>query len=127
MNDRLDHRTHADLLDQVADSTEERDNVRAILGAALTDDEITRANAERLDDVESAVAAYKRAPWPYAPANHAHRHSRPACSRCDSGLAQCVTREACQLPDSARGIFGRIAARVRAALTRTPKLTGRTS
>ena len=101
MNDRLDRSTHADLLSQVADCTQERDEVRRILGNALTEDEITRANGERLGDVESAVAAYKRAPWPIAPANHAHRHSRPACSRCESGLTGCTTPEACELAERA--------------------------
>lgn len=106
-----DRTAHMDLLAQVADSTEERDEVRRILAAALTDEEITRANGERLDAVECAVAAHKRSPWPYAPANSAHRHSQ-GCSRCESGLTQCVTPEACEvaaLPaDSGPSVMARL-------------------
>ena len=87
--------THADLLAQVADSEAEAAEVRRVLSRRVTDAEITRRNAARLDAVECAVAAYKRSPWPYAPSNHAHRHS-PGCSRCESGLTQCTTPEACE-------------------------------
>jgi hypothetical protein len=75
MNDRSAYPVHADLLAQVADSEAEEREVRRIL-APLTDAELSARNAARLGDVESAVAAYKRAPWPIAPANHAHRYAR---------------------------------------------------
>lgn len=94
MNDRSAYPLHADLLAQVADSEAEEREVRRGL-APLTDAELSARNAARLGDVESAVAAYRRAPWPIAPATDAHRHSR-ACSRCESGLAQCVTPDACE-------------------------------
>lgn len=101
MNDRSAFPIHADLLAQVATSEAEEREVRRIL-APLTDAELSARNTARLGDVESAIAAYKRAPWPYAPANHAHRHSRPACSRCESGAAQCLTPEACERADDPR-------------------------
>lgn len=99
--DRSTYSTHADLLDQVAESEAENREVRRVLSRRVTDAELTRRNARRLDAVESAVAAYKRSPWPVAPANHAHRHS-PGCSRCESGLTQCTTPEACERADEAR-------------------------
>lgn len=34
--------------------------------------------------------------------DHAHRHSRPACSRCESGLTRCVTPAACERADDPR-------------------------
>lgn len=86
MNDRT---AHMDLLRQVAESEDEERNVRRILGAKLTDADL------------DAHAKWKAAPWPIAPANHAHRHSRPACSRCESGLEQCVTPEACERAEAA--------------------------
>lgn len=97
MNDRS---VHTDLLSRVADSEAEEREVRRELSKPVTDAELTRINAERLDAVESAVAAYKRAPWPYAPANHAHRHS--GCSGpCEGGVKQCATPEACERADDA--------------------------
>jgi hypothetical protein len=79
------------------DSTAERDEVRRILGQRLTEAELDDAiAAQRRED------AWRAQPWPYAPANHAHRHSRPACSRCESGLAQCATPEACERADEDR-------------------------
>ena len=90
--------TPADLLAQVAESEAEDREVRRILGAQLTDAELTRINAEQLERVESAVAAYKRSPWPYAPANHAHRYS--GCSGpCAGGTKPCPTADACQCAD----------------------------
>lgn len=76
---RSAYHDHHDLLTQVADSREERDNVRRILAEPLLD----------------AHERYKRAPFPVSQHNDAHRNSR-ACSRCDSGLAQCVTPDACE-------------------------------
>lgn len=101
MIDRSTYSTHADLLAQVAESEAEDREVRRILGAQLTDAELTRINAEQLERVEIAVAAYKRSPWPYAPANHAHRYS--GCSGpCEGGKRPCTTPEACERADEAR-------------------------
>lgn len=96
--DRSAYSTHADLLSQVADSEAEAAEVRRVLSRRVTDAELTRRNAERLEEVENAVAAYKRAPWPIAPANHAHRHS-PGCSRCEGGGVKCATPDACEVPE----------------------------
>ena len=102
MNDRSAYPISADLLAQVASSEAEEREVRRALSAPVTDAEIARINAERLSDVESAIAAYKRAPWPYAPANHAHRHSRGCSGPCEGGAKQCATPEACERADDAR-------------------------
>lgn len=99
MNDRS---VHTDLLSRVADSEAEEREVRRELSKPVTDAELTRINAERLGDVESAIEAYKRAPWPYAPANHAHRHSRGCSGPCEGGAKQCATPEACERADDAR-------------------------
>ena len=80
--DRGAYTTHADLLSQVADSTEERDNVRRILHG------LTEADLD-------AQQRWKRAPFAVGAATHAHRFSR-ACSRCESGLEHCTTPEACE-------------------------------
>lgn len=97
MNDRS---VHTDLLSRVADSEAEEREVRRELSKPVTDAELARINAERLGDVESAIAAYKRAPWPYAPANHAHRHSRGCSGPCKGGAKQCATPEACECAES---------------------------
>jgi hypothetical protein len=79
------YQAHNDLLSQVADSTEERDNVRRILGG------LTEADLD-------AQQAWKRSPWPYSPANHAHRHS--ACSGpCEQGRRPCPCPDSCQEPE----------------------------
>lgn len=101
--DRSTYPTHTDLLDQVADSTAERDEVRRIFGTAggrnLNAPQIQRGGLSEAD--LDAQQRYKRAPFPVSAANHAHRHSRPACSRCDSGLTQCTTPEACERAEAA--------------------------
>lgn len=99
MNDRS---VHTDLLSRVADSEAEEREVRRELSKPVTDAELTRINAERLGDVESAIEAYKRAPWPYAPANHAHRHSRGCSGPCEGGAKACATPAACERADDAR-------------------------
>lgn len=96
MNERT---AHADLLDQVERDKAIRDKVREILSPRVTEAEITRLNAQRLGDVERAVERWKQAPIAIGATNDAHRHSRPSCSRCDSGMAQCTTPEACQLAE----------------------------
>lgn len=85
--DRSTYPIHCDLLAQVATSEEEDREVRRILSAPLT-----------VADLD-AQERYKRAPFPIGATNHAHRHSRPACSRCESGLAHCVTPAACELAE----------------------------
>lgn len=94
MNDR---RTHFDLLEQVADSTEERDNVRRILGAELRD-QTSRLPLLTEADLD-AQERWKRAPFAVGAVTHAHRYSRRACSLCESGLHFCATPDACQLAD----------------------------
>ncbi len=89
MNDRSAFPIHADLLAQVATSEAEEREVRRIL-APLTDAELSARNTARLGEVESAVAAYQRAPWPIAPATDAHRYS--TCSGpCERGTKPCPT------------------------------------
>jgi len=87
--DRSSYPDHQDLLDQVADSREEAANVRRILSG------LTEADLD-------AQQSWKRAPFAVGAANHAHRHSRPACSRCESGMAQCVTPTACECAEPTR-------------------------
>lgn len=107
MNDR---RTHFDLLDQVADSTEERDNVRRVLGAELRD-QTSRLPLLTEADLD-AQERWKRAPFAIGAVTHAHRYSRPsesnpaepltsrrACSLCESGMHFCASPDACQLAD----------------------------
>lgn len=96
MNDRSTYPTHASLLDQVADSREEAAEVRRILGQRLTEAELDDAiAAQRRED------AWRAQPWPYAPANHAHRYS--GCSGpCEGGKRPCTTPEACERADEAR-------------------------
>lgn len=94
MNDR---RTHFDLLEQVADSTEERDNVRRILGAELRD-QTSRLPLLTEADLD-AQERWKRAPFAVGAVTHAHRYSRRACSLCESGLHFCASPDACQLAD----------------------------
>jgi hypothetical protein len=98
MNDR---QTHIDLLAQVADSTEERDNVRRILGGMTEDD---------LD----AQERFKRAPFPIGAANHAHRYSACQSGPCAGGTKLCPTPAACQCaegrPATERGDIYRVLA-----------------
>jgi hypothetical protein len=80
-----DRQVHLDLLAQVADSTEERDNVRRILHG------LTEADLD-------AQQRWKRSPWPYSPANHAHRYS--ACSGpCEQCRRPCPCPDSCQEPE----------------------------
>lgn len=91
MIDRSTYQTHADLLDKVADSTAERDEVRRILGERLTESELDDAIAsKRRED------AWRASPWPYAPANHAHRYSACKSGPCEGGTKLCPSPEACQ-------------------------------
>lgn len=85
---RSAYHDHHDLLTQVADSREEAANVRRILHG------LTEADLD-------AQERYKRAPFAVGAATHAHRYSR-ACSRCESGMGQCVTPEACERAEPAR-------------------------
>jgi hypothetical protein len=83
MNDRS---IHLSLLDQVANSEHERDEVRRILGEAA-DEAINR----RVAIVYSV-------------------HTEPRlCSRCEEGLSACMTPEACRLaePDTRHQPFAR--------------------
>ena len=91
--DRLTHRTHADLLDQVTDDEAEKRNVRRILGAPLP------LREEDLD----AHQRYLLAPFPVAPANHAHRYSACRSGPCQQGRKLCPSPEACQLDAAAAG------------------------
>jgi hypothetical protein len=70
-----DHRTHADLLSQVAGTEHERDEVRRILGEVAN-----RAIDARLIDYSA--------------------HTRPKCctANCSQGRA-CPARQACELPE----------------------------
>lgn len=79
-----DRATHIDLLSQVADSTEERDNVRRIL-TGLTERDL------------DAQEAWKRSPWPATQHNHAHRYSACQSGPCQQGRKLCPTPEACQM------------------------------
>lgn len=85
---RSAYHDHHDLLTQVADSREEAANVRRILHG------LTEADLD-------AQERYRRAPFAIGAATHAHRFSR-ACSRCESGMAQCVTPAACECAEPAR-------------------------
>lgn len=114
--DSSTYRDHDDLLSQVADSREEAENVRRILGAELNTPGMRNLNVPRiswgqvhegnLDELER----WKRAPLPIGATNQTHSHSagtlvylkRPACSRCDSGMTQCVTPAACECAEPAR-------------------------
>ena len=82
-----DRRTHMDLLDQVATSTHERDEVRRILGG------LTEA------DIDAQIR-YKRPSWT--------QHTQSACSgACLQGRSACLCPEACQIsePDDALAIW----------------------
>lgn len=68
-----DRARHIDLLDQVADSTEERDEVRRILSQPLSEAEL------------DAQIAWKRAPL--------------AVGRCTHAQGTCPTPQACELPE----------------------------
>lgn len=83
MNDR---QTHIDLLAQVADSTEERDNVRRILSG------LTEADLD-------AQEKWKRAPFPIGATNRAHSYSVCRSGPCEGGAKLCPSPEACQLGD----------------------------
>lgn len=110
MNDRSAYPVHSDLLAQVADSEAEDREVRLELSKPVTDAEIARINAARLGDVESAIVAqrqqrWKDAPWPVAPANHAHKRSRGCSGPCEGGAKACPTPQECQIsaePDAPR-------------------------
>ena len=78
------YQAHNDLLSQVADSREERDNVRRILGG-LTERDL------------DAQEAWKRAPFAHGPANHAHRYSACQSGPCAGGRKPCPSAEACQM------------------------------
>lgn len=80
---------HLDLLDQVADSAAERDAVRRILSEPLTEADL------------DAQQRWKAAPWPFAPANHAHRYSACVSGPCDQGRKLCPSPEACLRADRA--------------------------
>ena len=95
MIDRSAYPVHADLLDQVADSTEERDNVRRILGEPFT-------GADHFADASKMIAEHRRATWPIAPANHAHRYSACASGPCQGGRKLCPSPEACMRADEPR-------------------------
>ena len=80
---------HLDLLDQVADSAAERDAVRRILSEPLTEADL------------DAQQRWKAAPWPFAPANHAHRFSACVSGPCEQGRKLCPSPEACLRADRA--------------------------
>lgn len=112
MNDRTDH---MDLLDQVERDQATRDAVRRMLAEPLP---ITR---------ETAFERWERQPWPIAPANYAHRHSKslteaeiaalvaqrqadvlaaidaraPKCQACARGAKPCQTPDACYIAEQA--------------------------
>ena len=99
----INHRPRVDLLEQVADNRAERDEVRRILSAQVTDAEITRLNAERAAEVEARVqlnaeqhARWRAAPHAVGPATHAHRYSACASGPCKGGTRPCPSPEACQ-------------------------------
>jgi hypothetical protein len=84
MNDRLNnHRTHADLLSQVADSTAERDAVRRILSEPLDEHEL------------DTLARYRNAD------GHPTRFAACADGPCAGGRKLCPTPEACRIADQA--------------------------
>lgn len=87
--DRSTYQVHYDLLAQVADSAAEEAHVRRVLSSPLTEADL------------DAHEKWKRAPFAIGATNHAHRHSRPACSRCESGMTHCVTPEACERAEAA--------------------------
>lgn len=110
-----DRARHIDLLDQVADSTEERDNVRRILGAEtrqpgmrnlnapriesgqLSERELDTANAERWASVLADRRALVRL---LDEAGSAPGYS--ACSGpCAQGRKPCPTSDACECPERA--------------------------
>lgn len=79
MHDRLSHRTHADLLDQVASSPEERDAVRRAFGVPLA--------AHELD----TAARYRRA------AVYPIRYAACLSGPCEQGRKLCPSPEVCQI------------------------------
>lgn len=83
-----DNSIHQDLLAQVEHDESTRAEIRRILSEPLTEADL------------DAQERFKRAPFPFAPANHAHRYS-PGCSSCDGGLRHCATPEACRISDEA--------------------------
>lgn len=78
MNDRLNYRTHADLLGQVATSEEEARAVRRILGPDLQ---------RELGHLNAFHRSPKPEPWP------------GCCGACGQGRKLCPTPQACQICD----------------------------
>jgi hypothetical protein len=105
MNIRTERHAALELAQQTERDEATRDDVRRILGDsatmfngeyapyAVTDSMLHTPLTEADLDAQER---FKRAPFPITQHNHAHRHSRPACSRCESGLTHCATPAACE-------------------------------
>jgi hypothetical protein len=107
MNDRS---IHLSLLDQVANSEHERDEVRRILCEAANQAIDNHLGLVKVQDCEFSIVkqgAYSISAIDY----RAHTDPR-LCSRCEEGLSACMTPEACRLaePDTTRPhLFARYA------------------
>jgi hypothetical protein len=104
MNDRS---IHLSLLDQVANSEHERDEVCRILGEAANQAIDKHLGLVTVQDCEFSIikhGAYSISAIDYC----AHTDPR-LCSRCEEGLSACMTPEACRLaePDTRPQPFAR--------------------
>lgn len=85
-----DRQVHADLLDQVAASGLERADVRRVLGAPLTEQDL------------DALQKWRAAPLAAGRNTHAHRYSACRSGPCDQGRKRCPAPEACECADEPR-------------------------
>lgn len=106
MGDRLGYRAHDDLLDQVAASDLERADVRRVLGAPLTEQDL------------DALQKWRAAPFAAGRNTHAHRYSACKSGPCQGGTKLCPSPEACQCAERDDRVV-RVAAGVVLAVTAT--------